>query len=88
MIEFLQSRGRYKISQKISKKSILSEEILQKIEENAIMMRESGLPKRLDLPDEILQRTVDVSLPELHGIVPEESALQEVKLKGKGTIRK
>ncbi len=68
------------------KNSILSEEILQKIEENAIMMRESGLPRRLDLPDEILQRTVDVSLPELHGIVPEGSALQEVKIMaGEGT---
>jgi hypothetical protein len=46
----------------------------------------SGLPKRIDLPDEKIQHTVSVDLPKLHGAVPEGSQATDVYvMAGKGT---
>ena len=60
--------------------------ILKSMEKDAILKAKSGLPKVLKVADTVVPRTMDVSLPNLSGVVPKGSTLSSVRvLAGDGT---
>ena len=56
------------------------------IKNDAIIKANSGLPKRISIPDEILKATAEVDLPNIHGVVPKGSIVSEAYvMAGSGT---
>ncbi len=59
---------------------------LQFIQNDGIIKAESGFPKRVSLPDEVLKATAEVDLPNIHGVVPSGSNMSDVYIMaGNGT---
>lgn len=56
------------------------------IQNDAANKASSGLPKKIDLPDEKIRRTVEVDLPKIKGVVPKGVSATEVyAMAGAGT---
>lgn len=51
---------------------------LKNIEQDAIIKTESGNPKRVQVPDEVLKSTVNVDIPNIQGVVPKGTSLTDV----------
>jgi hypothetical protein len=69
-----------------AQKAVWENKNVQFIKSDSSVKTTSGLPKRIDLPDEKIQHTVSVNLPKLHGAVPEGSQATDVyAMAGKGT---
>ena len=67
-------------------KPVKYDENLTFIRNQVIIKRKSGLPKKVDLPDEKIKQTVDVSFDVLHGVVPQFSEATKVYvMAGDGT---
>ena len=59
---------------------------MQSIQNDGIIKAESGLPKCVSLPDEVLKAAAEVEFDNLHGIVPKGSGLSDVYvMAGNGT---
>lgn len=69
-----------------SSKAVWANKNMQVIKSDSTVKSASGLPKKVDLPDEKIPHTVNVNLPKLQGIVPAGSSATEVyAMAGKGT---
>lgn len=69
-----------------AQKAVWANKNIQFIKSDSSAKTTSGLPKRIDLPDEKIQHTVAVNLPKLHGVVPEGSSATDVYvMAGNGT---
>lgn len=69
-----------------SSKAVWANKNMRVIKSDKAVKSASGLPKKVDLPDEKIPHTVNVNLPKLQGIVPAGSSATEVyAMAGKGT---
>ena len=60
--------------------------VFQSMRDDAIIKAQAKLPKKVEVPDRRLSSSVEVNLPNLHGIVPRGASLQDVHvIAGKGT---
>lgn len=87
--ERLQTNG---FNRSVSRKAVNVSKNLQFIKNDAIIKKQSNLPKRLDLPDEKLKHTINVSfaktkkIPSIEAVVPKGTTMTNVYvMAGDGT---
>ena len=70
----------------VAQKAVAANKNLIFIQNNAIIKKSSGLPKKVQLPDEKIKQTVNVSFGKMQGIVPKGATVTNVyTMAGKGT---
>lgn len=73
-------------SKSVSQKAVIENKNLQLIQNDAILKKRSILPKKVQIPDEKIKQTVDVSIGRVQGIVPKGAYATNVYIMaGRGT---